>query len=197
MRNSPHVPVLIMLLFVAASALLKGYGGSKLSAAPVDNSAPQTVIEVQGDGISHGSYTFFSETLTFYQLCAKFKLGKWCRDHISPAQGNLELASGDKVDFRKKGPKPEIGLKIEKMAGLKRLILEIPLDPNKEKAVDLMAVPGIGPVTAGEIIKYRNENGGFRSVNQLQEILGKRVKVTKYFRVDSRNYNPENNGKGK
>lgn len=41
---------------------------------------------------------------------------------------------------------------------------------NTATAAELDLLPGIGPVTAGRIIEYRNEHGPFRSLDELDNI---------------------------
>jgi len=47
-----------------------------------------------------------------------------------------------------------------------------PVDINRADSADLLPLPGIGPVYAGRIIKYRKLLGGFVSVDQLGEVYG-------------------------
>jgi len=47
-----------------------------------------------------------------------------------------------------------------------------PIDINRADSADLLPLPGIGPVFAGRIIKYRDLLGGFLSVDQLGEVYG-------------------------
>lgn len=47
-----------------------------------------------------------------------------------------------------------------------------PIDINRADSADLLPLPGIGPVFAGRIIKYRNLLGGFVSVDQMAEVYG-------------------------
>jgi competence protein ComEA len=47
-----------------------------------------------------------------------------------------------------------------------------PLDLNTATAEQLDQLPGVGPVLARRIVDYRTQHGGFRSVEQLQEVSG-------------------------
>ncbi len=60
---------------------------------------------------------------------------------------------------------------------------------NSTDSINLLDIPGIGPVFASRIIRYRNLLGGYYSVSQLKEVYGMRednyLAVSKYFTVDS------------
>ncbi|MGH8791286.1 MAG: helix-hairpin-helix domain-containing protein [Stackebrandtia sp.] len=47
-----------------------------------------------------------------------------------------------------------------------------PLNINQATEEQLATLPGIGPVTAASIVEFREENGGFDSVEQLTEVSG-------------------------
>ena len=47
-----------------------------------------------------------------------------------------------------------------------------PISLGSADATDLEAIEGIGPVTAADIIAYRDEHGGVSSIDQLDEIPG-------------------------
>jgi len=64
----------------------------------------------------------------------------------------------------------------------------IVLELNNTDSVQLLEIPGIGPVFASRIIRYRNLLGGFYAVGQLKEIYGMREEnytaVAQYFTAD-------------
>ena len=47
-----------------------------------------------------------------------------------------------------------------------------PVDINRASTVELEALPGVGPATATAIVAWRDENGGFRRVDDLLEVPG-------------------------
>ena len=46
------------------------------------------------------------------------------------------------------------------------------IDVNSASKEDLMSLPGIGPVLAQRILEYRDNQGGFESVDELQNVKG-------------------------
>lgn len=54
----------------------------------------------------------------------------------------------------------------------KTIPVAYPIDINRADSAQLLPLPGIGPVFAGRIIKYRNLLGGYVSVDQLGEVYG-------------------------
>ncbi len=49
---------------------------------------------------------------------------------------------------------------------------KLPVDVNRASAVELEALPGIGPARARAIVKLRAERGGFGSVDELVDVSG-------------------------
>ena len=64
-----------------------------------------------------------------------------------------------------------------------------PININTADSAQLLPLPGIGPVFAGRIIRYRNLLGGFIHVNQLYEVYGLKREtiklISKYFMIDT------------
>lgn len=65
---------------------------------------------------------------------------------------------------------------------------EVPdIDINRADSIDWIRLPGIGPVFASRILKYREQLGGFHSQSQLEEVYGmtpERVAgIREYLRV--------------
>ena len=43
---------------------------------------------------------------------------------------------------------------------------------NNATETDLKSIPGVGPSKAREIINYREQNGGFKNIEDLKKIKG-------------------------
>jgi len=63
-------------------------------------------------------------------------------------------------------------VQIVRISGLKKLSLGIPIGINSAGAQDLKAIPGIGYELAGRIINYRESNGKFKSIDELDNVAG-------------------------
>ena len=63
-----------------------------------------------------------------------------------------------------------------------------PLNLNTATAKDLQVLPGIGPKIADRIVKYREKNGPFSSVDDLKAVKGigdkKLEKIRPFLKVD-------------
>lgn len=57
-----------------------------------------------------------------------------------------------------------------------------PIPLNRASAADLQSLPGIGPALSERIIAWREEHGGFTSVDQLDEVSGVGAKLMERLR---------------
>lgn len=57
-------------------------------------------------------------------------------------------------------------------ATIQKPVVKKMVDLNTADSIDLIKLPGIGPVLSARIVKYREKLGGFHSVAQLKEIYG-------------------------
>ncbi len=58
------------------------------------------------------------------------------------------------------------------LSGRERVLLGLPLDPNRASAEDLAAVPGFSPALAAEIVADRSRRGPFERVEALERVRG-------------------------
>jgi competence protein ComEA len=59
-----------------------------------------------------------------------------------------------------------------------------PLNINSATAAELESLPGVGPVLAQRIVDYRDEHGGFRTVDELRDVPG--IGDTTFRELESR-----------
>ena len=96
------------------------------------------------------------------------------------------VAVGDEGSFAAGVPRVEAGHRLEitssrrgecefsvsSIPGAERIALGIPIDVNSAGVEDLMALSGIGPVLAGNIVSDREERGPFLRVEDLTRVRG-------------------------
>jgi competence protein ComEA helix-hairpin-helix repeat region len=103
--------------------------------------------------------------------------------------GLVEIPSGSRVAdaiAAAGGPLPDTDLSTlnlaRKLADGEMIMVGVPapsgaaaggrVNLNTATAAELETLPGVGPVLAQRIIAYREEHGGFRSVDELREVPG-------------------------
>ena len=74
---------------------------------------------------------------------------------------------GTKISVDSRG-----SLRIGDMNAEKRLLFDLPVDINKVTLEEIMLLPGIGPVRAGQIAELRRSHGGFKRIEDLMQIRG-------------------------
>ena len=54
----------------------------------------------------------------------------------------------------------------------KQIPLEFQVDVNQAGVGELMAIPNVGPKMAARIVEYRDQQGPFKTLKQLQDVSG-------------------------
>jgi competence protein ComEA len=92
---------------------------------------------------------------------------------LDPLNLATKLADGDRVFVPRKGQAPPAVIGTGSGSGDgSGAAAGAPVDLNTATEVELEALPGVGPATAQAIISWRQEHGGFRSVQDLLEVRG-------------------------
>ncbi|MHB8780994.1 MAG: helix-hairpin-helix domain-containing protein [Candidatus Geothermincolia bacterium] len=126
---------------------------------PVEQSAP-LMVHVAGAVARPGIYEFEGRArVADAVLEAGGALGDADLDRVNLA---ARLHDGEKVNIPRIGetPAPADGDK------------NGPVNLNSATAAELEKIPGIGPVLSQRIIEFREEHGGFDSVQQLRQVEG-------------------------
>lgn len=96
----------------------------------------------------------------------------------------VPLISGDIVTLRRAGLKIPV-ISITQMGARERMLLRIPLHPDRMAPHEWSLLPAIGPVLAQRIVTDRHQNGAFGSVEGLLRVPGigpgKLSAIRRYF----------------
>jgi len=118
---------------------------------------PGTPVELAGDGVY-----FLARPATVEALLER--AGHPC---AAPRGAERPLVAGDRVVVS-----AGCGVVVGRMPGAARLTLGLRLDPNRDDATDLAALPGVGPRLARRIVEDRARRGPFRDVSALLRVSG-------------------------
>ncbi|MCK6523848.1 ComEA family DNA-binding protein [Myxococcota bacterium] len=121
-------------------------------------SPPSAVVEVSGDVPRPGLYELSAPSLHSAAAAAGLE--------VSPETPDAPLEHGDAVVVIDGVPTEVAPVSAGALA------LGKALDLNRATAVELEALPGVGPALAGRIVALRGERGGFRSVQELDDVRG-------------------------
>ena len=80
---------------------------------------------------------------------------------------NIDLKNGDKLTIEN-----DKIIETGRISGIKSISLGAPIGLNSASAQNLTALPGIGPKTSDSIIEYRNNSGGFKTIDELDNVPG-------------------------
>jgi competence ComEA-like helix-hairpin-helix protein len=173
------------LVLLSALVVLAGFHVSRryfpcaAQECTVSEAAPGTAVTLEGDGVRAGVY-FFDHTPTMAEALARAGSPRGARI----PQADERLASGTVLTVCEGST--DLRVKVGEMDGARRLLLGIPLDLNHASADDLAKVPGVGPRLAEAIVRYRNTEGPFSAVDELEKVRGIGKKKLALLRKDVR-----------
>ncbi len=155
-----------LALFLSALLFFRFYFHSPL---PPETAHQEIVIEVVGDVQKPGVYIFKNPPYLreAIEMAGGIKeQALWEKDLTSET-----LETGTLINVRKVSSQ-EIKINIEKMEAKNLMVFSIPLDLNRVTVEDLCIIPGVGESLAREVIAYREQRKGFRSVEELKNVKG-------------------------
>jgi competence protein ComEA len=120
-------------------------------------------VEVSGDQNKDGIY-FLPDGITINDALCLIGIPQKNRDRkIDP----VRIFAGSALTVSSQG-----AVTMGYMATVRRLALGIAVDLNHVSEEELLLVPGIGEKTASQIIRLREEVGGFRHIDDLMVLPG-------------------------
>jgi competence protein ComEA len=157
--------------FLVALPIIKGHCPSTNDGhvAFLPFTSTHVIVRLGGDGVSRGIYALRagSDVATVTNMTVP-KL-----HHQMPGKALLEtrLHQGDVVELSVVHPQ-QVEIKIQSMKARERILLGIPLDPDRMDYDDWRCLPGIGPVLARRILDNRQINGDFGSLEAVKRVEG-------------------------
>lgn len=168
-RRFVLLSAVVVLLSIPVMKTGRGPSVNDGSAAFLPYTTGTVIVKVGGEVRSRGSYAFhegagidsvINMTLTGHS-------GRTGRVTVSP----VRLGNGDVVELIGGAvQRPEIQMK--SMKARERMLLGIPLHPDRMDYDDWRALPGIGPVLAKRIVIDRQNNGDYGSLEGVKRVSG-------------------------
>ncbi len=161
--------LLILLLYVPLVRQGRGVSPQREPAAFFHYSSGLAVIRVVGPGIQDQIYRIHDGATVGTVM--NMTIGS--SDRADWPEGLLlrRLESGDILKLvRKQNQHADINIK--RMGARERMVLGIPLNPDRMNQADWEALPGIGPKLAERITHDRQLNGDFGSLDGVKRVSG-------------------------
>jgi competence protein ComEA len=140
------------------------------------------IVRLKGCVPAPGIYNFPNKArlLTVINMTEPLLAGKVANKAIL----ETELQNGDIIEVVANN-RQYVEITTGSMKAKERILLGIPLNPDRMDLADWDSLPGIGPGLANSIMADRHKNGAFGSIESLQRVPGigeKKLKeLKKYF----------------
>ena len=184
MPVSSRLAICCIALLLSISLYLKGRVPAESGGdAPLFRAGPETVtVRLAGEFPRPGVYLLpkGASPLTAIKMTLPGSAPAISRN----ASAAVPLVGGDVVTLRLAGPANQV-ISITKMGARERMLLRIPLHPDRMAPHEWELLPGIGPVLAQRIVVDRQENGAFGTIEGLLRVRGvgqgKLSAIRRYF----------------
>ncbi len=165
----PSRPVTLALpSAVPAPGEPTGSGASTTTAA--DRAGEEVVVDVAGAVARPGLVRLRSGARVFDAVSAAG--GTTPDAEVASLNQARVVADGEQVRVPRAGEPPLPTPGPSGTSGPAAAGRTAPVDLNRATPDELDTLPGVGPATAAAIITWRNENGGFRRIDDLLEVPG-------------------------
>ncbi|MGN6586008.1 MAG: helix-hairpin-helix domain-containing protein [Solirubrobacterales bacterium] len=165
-----YAAVAVALLLVGARAI-RGEGGTDTSFAASSASSHKTTFSISGQaGDLVVDVTGAVRRPGVYRMPA----GSRVNDAVKRAGGATSRAELEVVNLAARLADGQQVVVPERVAGGAAVVTgeEGPISLGTASVEQLEEIDGIGPVTAGDIVEFRDEHGGLSSVDQLDQVPG-------------------------
>lgn len=167
----------LALIVVAAGMLLilmvRGrHSGREPAVAAFSMSIePVAWLQVAGAVRHSGTYPLFDKNMTNDVIKMSDPLCGISIDHET-VNNYLAERRGALLNIHCQSPNGLGYTELQALPAAQGLVLNVPLSLNRASVDELMLVPGIGPALAKRIVRYRQIYGGFRDIQELQQVEG-------------------------
>jgi competence protein ComEA len=170
MRNFlVHLGYGLILGLLAAAGILLAVG--KPNSNPVmllPTPVPTNLtIDIAGEVVKPGVYQLPPDSLVLDAIEAAG--GLLVDADINTLNMAAELSDGQKIIVKTKGQEPVLPDGVERLVPIE---VTGPININTATAEQLDTLPGIGPSKASDIITYRQKNGAFDRIEDIQNVSG-------------------------
>jgi len=184
-RSRLRFIIFLVAAGLAATLFPKGHPPShqdgRVAFVPLTSS--RVIVRLEGKVPAPGVYTFpdGATVADVIKLTGVFPVAWMAGKPLFAAR----LTSGNIVTVTGENPQqPEIS--VTTMKAGERMLLGIPLDPDRMDVADWEDLPGIGPKMAKNMVNDRQINGDFHSIEAIRRVPGMGEKkfntIKKYFK---------------